>query len=422
MFGFLGWPLKIGIASSPNTFAKDRLLALELLFKPYLWQKGRTIGILEEAFANYFSISHAVSFESGRVALYQILKGWGIGVGDEVIVPAYTCVVVPDAVLWTGAAPAYADIEEDTFNMDARKLDRLITEKTRAIVVQHTFGQAANLEAIVPWARQHGIKVIEDCAQSLGGRYQGELLGTFGDAAFFSFGQEKSISSVRGGLVITSDPHLGRTLETTQKRLSYPQRWIIFKRLLHLLLWGVINPTYYFFNLGKAIIFLTRGMKLLGSSISEEETRGGLPEGFPQRLPNALAALAYLQFQRIEELNKRRREIAAYYISKLKDISPVKLPRVEEGAEPSFLRFALRVPDPERLTRRGKKAHIILGNWYNSVPYPRGVNQQAVRYEAGSCSVAERVAARTVNLPTSPTMSLRDAKRVVKLMRERYED
>ncbi len=422
MVGFLGWPLKIGIASSPNTFVKDRLLALKLLFKPHLWQKGRAIRILEEAFANYFDVAHAVSFESGRVALYQILKGWEVGVGDEVIIPSYTCVVVPDAVLWTGATPIYADIKEDTFNLDPKKLERLLTGKTKAIVVQHTFGQAADLKTIIPWAREKKLKVIEDCAQSLGARYQGELLGTFGDAAFFSFGQDKSISSVRGGMVITQGSHLGRALETAQRRMSYPGRWVILKRLLHPLIWGVINPTYYLFNLGKAIIFLARRIGLLGSSISAEEMKGGAPAGFPQRLPNAMAALAYLQFRRVGDFNKRRRELADYYLSKLKDIPGVRLPKIIEGGEPSFLRFNLQVSDPERLEKKAKKNHVILGNWYNNIPYPVGADQEVVAYKRGSCPVAERAAAQTVNLPTSPTMSLKEAYRVVKLVKEHYGD
>lgn len=395
-------------------------MALKLIFQPHRWQKGRFIRILEEAFAHYFDFPYAVSFASGRLALYQILKGWGIGGGDDVIVPAYTCVVVPDAVIWSGATPIYADIEEDTFNVDYRKLDRVVTGKTRAIIVQHTFGQTTDLEEIITWARRRKIKVIEDCAHSLGIEYKGSLLGTFGDAAFFSFGQDKSISSVRGGLVITRDPHLGRALETAQKTMAFPTRLTVLKRIAHPILWGVINSTYYFFNLGKLFTFLAWRGRILGDAVSKGELGGKPPKDFSHRLSNALAALAYLQFRRIEDFNRRRRQIAIYYRQNLGNISAIKLPRTEGGKELALLRFTLRVPDPGKLAQAGKKAHIILGSWYNAIPFPKGVDREAVKYKPGSCPIAEKVAAQTVNLPTSPTMELKDAERVVKLVKKHY--
>lgn len=361
------------------------------LLRPHLWQTGKYIRVLEEAFINYFDASHAVSFGSGRSAFHQILKSWEIGVGDEVIIPAYTFIAVPNAVLWTGATPVYADVEEDSFNLDHRILEHLITGKTKAIVVQHTFGQAVNLQEILPWAKRHGIKVVENCAHSLGARYRGELLGTFGDAAFFSLGRGKPLNSIGGGIAITSDPHLGRGLETAQKRLSFPPRWITIKSF-----------------------FFTKPL------ISTSELRGGTPVNFPSRLPNMWALLAYQRFAQIDKLNQHHREIAGYYLRKLDEISVVKLPRIEEGAEPTFLRFAIRVPDPERLTREAKQHNISLGNWYNAVPYPKEVDQEAVGYKPGSCPVAEKVASQTVNLPTSTPLV--KAKKVVKVVKEHYGD
>ena len=120
-----------------------------------------------------------------------------IGEGDEVLVQAFTCVAVPNSVLWAQATPVYADIDA-TLNIDPIDVEKKITNRTKAIIVQHTFGIPADMDALVALAKKHNILLIEDCAHSLGATYKGKKVGTFGDAAFFSFGRDKVVSSVFG--------------------------------------------------------------------------------------------------------------------------------------------------------------------------------------------------------------------------------
>ena len=214
--------MPIAISLSPNTQKDDVILALRLLLKPRVWIKGKETIKLENDFKKYLGCPFAFSFDSGRSSLLAILKCLGIGPGDEVLLQAFTCVAVVNPILWVGAKPVFVDIEKDGFNMDPVDLKKKITKRSKVLIVQHTFGQPARLQQILKIARNHRLLVVEDCAQALGAEYQGRKVGTFGIAAIFSFGRDKVISSVFGGMAVTSDSQLGEKLEDFQKNLKFP--------------------------------------------------------------------------------------------------------------------------------------------------------------------------------------------------------
>ncbi len=161
-------------------------------------------------------------FWKGRVALYGILKALGIGPGDDVVVPGFTCMVVPQAVRFAGARPIYIDICEETFNLDVNQLRSVLTPNTKAIIVQHTFGLAADVEAIKSIAVPRGIKIIEDCAHSMGTLYHGAWLGTLGDAAYFSTQWTKPITTGLGGIAVTRDPEIAKGLAAFEQETISP--------------------------------------------------------------------------------------------------------------------------------------------------------------------------------------------------------
>lgn len=162
----------------------------------------------EQRWASWAGAAHAVSCSSGTAALHLALTGMGIGPGDEVIVPSHTFISTSLAIVQTGAAPVFCDVTEDQ-TLDPRAIEPLLSARTKAIVAVHLFGIVCAMERIMEIARRHGLKVVEDCAQCVGGELGGRKAGTLGDAGCFSFSQSKHLSTAgEGGMVVTGDSEL----------------------------------------------------------------------------------------------------------------------------------------------------------------------------------------------------------------------
>lgn len=408
----------IAISLSPNTEKEDVFLALNLIFSPWRWISGGEINKLEQAFKNYFGVKYAISFNSGRSAQYAILKAVGIKTGDEVLIQAFTCVVVPNSILWLGGKPVFVDIEKDSLNMNPVDLEKKITSKSKAIIVQHTFGKPAKMEEIKKIAQTHKLLLIEDCAHSLGAKFQGRKLGTLGKAGFFSFGRDKVISSVFGGMAVTNDPKIGKNLLEIQKNLNFPSYYWIFQQLLHPVAFSVILPLYNFFGLGKIILVGFQKPGLLSRAVSSQEKNTQKPLDYPKRLPNALATLALFQFQRLAEFNQKREQIAQIYQKNLKIKSLELLPTV---AGEIFMRYPIIYDKAKKLLGYAKKRGIILGDWYQNIVDPKGVNLSKAGYVWGSCPIAEEISKNVVNLPTYPKMEIEDAQKVVNIIKEFFK-
>lgn len=395
---------QIAIGLSPNTEKKDYIAAFKLLFTPGNWVKGKYIKKLEDWAKIYFNVSHAVSFDSGRSAEYAILKSLGIGKGSEVLIQAFTCVAVPNSVLWSGAKPVFVDIEKRSFNMDPQDLVKKVTNKSRAIIIQRTFGIIGDVREVREIARKYNLVLIEDCAHSLGGSING-------DVAFFSFGRDKVISSVFGGMAITNNKKVGEKLLRLQKEISYPSKFWVVQQLLHPVLFSIILPTYNCLNVGKLLLVSAQRLRLLSIPVAPLEKIGGKPKFYPKRIPNALAKLALIQLERLESFNKRRREIARIYASQFDKQN------IDGNA---FLRYPLLVNNPKKLLKFAKKRKILLGDWYSNIVDPKDVNLRKVGYVPRSCPTAEAVASKIVNLPTYPRMTRGDVEKVINIVKKFY--
>ncbi len=387
------------ISLSPNTSKEDVSLACKRIFKPSLWKKGESIQKLENKIKNFFTFGYAISFNSGRSALFVILKALGINSGDEVIIQPFTCVAVPNAVIWTGANPVYADISKNSFNISPKQIKKKITSKTKAVIVQHTFGQPAAIDEIRKICDKKKLFLVEDCAHCLGQKYKGRLLGSFGDAAMLSFGRDKVVSSVFGGMAITNIKKIGTKIRKYQQELAYPNDFWIFQQLLHPVAFYLIKPLYNLpfkskFTFGKLILFILQKLKLLSFPVCQCEKVGKKPDMFPKKLPNAMASLVIKQFNKIDEMNKKRRKIVKSYLNQL-----------QNGIYKSnntLLRFPYLTSSPEELIDLAKNKGILLGNWYRPVIAPQNVNLNKVGYKKGTCPRAEKASREIVNLPTYP--------------------
>lgn len=179
--------------------------------------QGSVVGEFEEAFCSMLGIKYAAATNSGTSALHLALLGMGVGKDDEVIIPSYVCTALINAVHYTGARPVLADIDPKTYNIDPEDVKKRLTKKTRAIIVPHMFGLPADLERLLAL----DVPIIEDCAQAVGSTYQNKPVGTFGQAAVFSFYATKVMTTGEGGMVVSNRQEL---IERVKDHRAYDQR------------------------------------------------------------------------------------------------------------------------------------------------------------------------------------------------------
>lgn len=403
----------LSISLAPNTRAKDAFLALRLFFRPRRWRRGQSAAELEKRFKKYLGVDHAFSFLAGRTALWAALKGSGLGPGDEVLLQSFTCVVVAEAVLALGAKPVWVDIEKDGFNMDPEDLSEKITPKAKAVIVQHTFGRPARTERLLTVARKHRLVVIEDCAQALGVDYRGKKLGTFADLAVFSFGRDKMISSVFGGVLVVNNEAYLKQIKEVHDRLSCPPVFWTGRHLIYPFLTWLMVRTYYLLDLGKVIHWLTGRIGLFNRAVFSEEKKGVFPDVFRARMPESFARLALVQLGNLEEFNRKRRQIVAEYERGLEG--------KEDGGRLKtypLLRYPVLVGHPQKIAAIAKKRGIILGDWYRPAVSPEGVDFQKVGYRPETCPTAEDASRRVINLPTFWGLDSGDIAFIIKLVKE----
>ena len=411
----------ISISLSPNVEKDDVHLALNFAIRPWLWLRGGAVEALEKNFREYLGVKYAFSFNSGRSSLFAILKALNFEKGGEVILQAFTCNAVPNPIIWAGLEPVYVDCNSDDFNMDVSDLKAKISSKTKAVVVQHTFGLPADMDRIRAICGAKNLVLIEDCAHSLGAEYNGVKVGSQSKVAFFSFSRDKIISSVYGGMATTNDDKIGESLRQAQAEFGVPNPFWVFQQLLHpILLQYIILPVYNFLDLGKIFLVLSQWLHILSKAVSWQEKQGQRPDYFPKALPNAIAALALNQYNKLEKFNDHRQKVAGYYYKALAN-TKFGLPKKFDNRKNVFLRFTVTHPDANDIIYTAwHKQNILLGDWYTTPIAPFDTNNEEMKYTPGTCRNAEYLAKRTLNLPTHINISQKDANRIIDFLKS-YE-
>ena len=411
----------ISISLSPNTEKDDTWLALKLLFQPQRWKAREDNSLLiEEKFKEYLGIKHAFSFNSGRSALMAILNSLRLKEDDEVLLQAFTCNAAVNPIIWGGLKPVFVDID-DTLNLDLEDLKRKITPRSKAIMVQHNFGWPAKIEEISKIAKENNLFLIEDCAHSLGSKFKNRFCGTFGETAFFSFGRDKIISSVFGGMAVTNNEEIRERLKGFQEKLDYPSNFWIFQQLLHPILmnWKIIPAYAVHHFLGRIILGVFHQLSILSKAVYKKEKRGETPPQFPKRFPNALAILILNQFRKLDRFNAHRREIADFYEKELKEFNlPLAKPR--EETEPTFMRYPVLIEKEtnEILTEARKRKIYLDDGWRKSVVVPPDTDIRKMKYISGSCPKAEKAARSILNLPTHINISKKEAEKILEFIKK----
>jgi len=378
------------------------------------------VSTYEDQFANLFPKDiQAFAFWKGRVALYAILESLGIGPGDEVIMPGFTCVVVPNAVLYRGAIPVYVDIEDTSFTMDVCDIERKITNRTKAIIVQHTYGIPAEMDAIMSLAAKARIAVIEDCAHALGSTYKDRIVGSIGDAAFFSSQWSKPYTTGMGGMAIAADRNLRQKLESLQARYSRPG----LKEVSILRLQMTI---YHKFFTSRLFWVAMRSLKVLSDtgifmpSSSKEELVGAKPVGYEKGMSEFQALRGLRELSHLKDNLASRDQLTGWYSQMLPNagFEPLTIP---PGGKAVLVRYPLLVKNKLTVLAEAQRRRIELGSWFDSVIHPSGTPLRDMGYSPGQCPVAERVVRHIVNLPLHRRVSENDALRTVSFIKEMRE-
>ena len=406
------------ISLSPNTQSDDIKLAWRTLWDANS-ASNEHIKKATALASEYLPGMHVTLTSSGRSALYYLLKSLKIGRGHEVIIQAFTCIAVPEPIIWNEATPVYADIIKETYNIDPEDVLKKITPNTKAVIVQHTFGIPGPIEELQKICKEHNLVLIEDCAHALGAEYKGKPLGSYGDASIFSFGRDKTISSVYGGAIAVKDSALAtKVQEQTLARSIAPSSWIN-QQLLHPVLTNLFLPLYNIASLGKALLKIAQDAKILSMAVSKGERRGEKPEHITYSYPAQLAVLLVNQWQKLSQYTTIRRGHAHAYSSALKETS-ARLPGVSKEANPSWLRMPLQVKNPKALLELAKSKGVVLGDWYDSVLAPSTCDISVFQYAPGSCPVAEDTAMHVINLPTHPRLTIEQRNLVISLLENQH--
>jgi dTDP-4-amino-4,6-dideoxygalactose transaminase len=359
-------------------------------------------------------------FFKGRVALHAILKAAGIGPGDQVLLPGYTCVVVPNAILYLGAVPVYLDIDPRTYNLDPilvkSWLDSAENKQSRAIIVQHTYGIPCDMDEVLPAARENELLVIEDSCHALGSTYKGRQVGTLGDAAFFSSQWSKPITTGLGGWATLNDPALAAQMEAALAQYPGPRFAESFFLMLQYLAYCLaFQPRLFWVIQGLYRQLGSHGLAIGSSTATELSCKE--PPNFMKSMGRFQRPLLEKLLANIEKHVVRRNEQKSMLDALLPQngLPPLDL---DPGFDPVVLRYPVRVKNKEEVLQLARRQRVQLGDWFLSPVHPNLDHWKTAGYEPGSCPIAETISATTINIPLGPRVSTKEIIRTVAFLRE----
>lgn len=370
---------------------------------------NKDVQALESALGSLYD-GDAVTFASGREGMLALLKAMNVLNGEEVILQAYTCMVLPNAIHAAGGVPVYADIERETLNFDIEDLKRRITPRTRVIVCQHTFGIPGNCTALRALCDAHNILLVEDCAHVLPDTASTDDICANGDALLLSFGRDKAISGVGGGAMVCRKPELAAKLRELQKSATPAKSFGARALLLYPLWYWLLRPLYGI-GIGKVCMRLLAMLRLLPPVLTAEEKHGNMPLQF-HRMPNGCAYLALRSLERLRQINDHRRALTAFYHREATQRGWAVLAAIRPDMP--LQKYPLFFQNADRMRAALKQKNIYLDDgWTGCVVCPESADLPASGYTPGSDPVAETACEAILSLPTHPCMSLAQAKRLV---------
>lgn len=408
----------------PLANTRQMLRAIGLILRPWRWRNGPATEKLARCIGMGCKDAKCCvsTWGSGREALCAALRALHARPGDALIVQGYTCVVVVNAIRAAGFLPVFVDIDPDTLNLDPSEVERAITPHTRAILCQHTFGIPGPLKELKNLCDQHSILLIEDCAHIIPDDTGPEGIGHTGHLAFFSFGRDKAVSGITGGVLIVHDDVLAASVQKQSEKAKPLPRSTILRLLCYPIIYVVARPLYGLW-IGRAMLALAGKIGLLIPILTKDEKQGSMPQTLT-KMPDACAALALDQLRHIQTINDHRRMLTRFYLEEMHTrgwqlaLSPEDTlhPYLPKGITPDLplQKFPLFLPGAERIRQQLKKHNIHLHDgWTGCVICPPTVDASALGYRDGDDPDAELCGTQILSLPTHPNMTIEQAKRLI---------
>lgn len=363
---------------------EDIKAVTEVLQRRSYWAVGPEIKEFEKEIAEYVDRRYAVTFNSGTSALHAVLLAYGVGQGDEVIVPSFTFISTANAPLFVGAKPVFAEIEDKTYGLDPEDVKEKITRRTKVIMPIHYGGcPCLKIKELREIADDKNLLLIEDAAESLGARIGNKTVGTFGEAAMFSFCQNKVITTGEGGVIVTDSKK-------------------IYEKLRLICSHGRMGKLDYF-------------------------TSSGQPDyitlGYNFRMSTMAAALGISQLKKIEKIVEMRRKKASYYSAKLSKIRGLKIPLPPHDFYHVYQMYTIQLEDKDR---NQLKNHLSTKGVFTKVYFDpvhlTSFYREKFGFKKGDLPITEEISEKVLTLPIYPTLKKEEIDYIIDVIKEFMED
>ena len=367
-------------------------------FKNAQYIMGENVKQFEKEIAEKIGVKHAITVGNGTDALIIALKSLGIKEGDEVITTDYTFFATAEAIRFVGATPVFCDVELDTYNIDPSQIEEKITDKTKAIICDHLFGNACKMDAINDIAKRHKLYVVEDAAQAINSQYKGKNVGNLGDIACFSFFPTKNLGCFGdGGMITTNDDDLATIIRALKVHGSGENGMKAY---------AILNDEEVEVveqNSGDNTVY--NPLKYYNYLI-----------GHNSRLDEIQATILRIKLKHLDEYTENRRSISHKYIDALKDTSLV-MPTETEGGKHVFHLFILQSENREEIESKLKEKGIATGTYYK-VPMHLQKAFNDLGYKKGDFPNAEYLSERTFAIPLFPEMNDEEREYIINSIKE----
>jgi len=343
--------------------------AVSMVLESGMIASGPITEKFEKQFAEFVGTKYAVATNSGTAALHLALLSLGIKRGDEVIVPSFSFIATANSILFCNAKPVFCDINPKTFSIDSNKIEKLITSKTKAIMPVHLYGQPADMKPILEIAEKHNLYVIGDAAQAHGAKYDGKMIGSFGDVECFSFYPTKNMTTGEGGMITTNNEEIAE--------LAYSIR-----------------------NHGR------------------EKTKWGYEHnrvGYNYRMTDIAAAIGIEQLKKLPKFNEKRKRNAHYLNEALLEIDEIEVPYVLKNVEHVYHQYTIKCRNRDKLIQNLRKNEVGYGIYY---PKPLHFYKHLKRFAHNGLKNSGEIAKKVISLPIHPALDKDDLKKVANTVKE----